>query len=34
VATGPFTETELQRAGAAAVLPDLTDPNRFLVAVG
>ena len=34
VATGPFTEAELQRAGAAAVLPDLTDPNRFLVAVG
>ena len=34
VATGPFTEKELQRAGAAAVLPDLTDPNRFLVAVG
>lgn len=34
VATGPFTEEELRRAGADAVLPDLTDPNRFLLAAG
>ena len=34
VATGSFTEDELQRAGADAVLPDLTDPNRFLDASG
>ena len=34
VATGPFTEDELRRAGADAVLPDLTDPERFLAAVG
>ena len=34
VATGPFTEEELRRAGADAVLPDLTDPNRFFLAAG
>ena len=34
VATGPFTEEQLRRAGADAVLPDLTDPNRFLLAAG
>lgn len=34
VATGSFTEEELRRAGADAVLPDLTDPNRFLLAAG
>ena len=34
VATGPFTEEVLRRAGADAVLPDLTDPERFLAAVG
>ena len=32
VATGSFTEEELWRAGADAVLPDLTDPSRFLLA--
>lgn len=34
VATGPFTEAELRQAGADAVLPDLTDPEGFLAAVG
>lgn len=34
VATGSFTEEELQRAGADAVLPDLADPEGFLAAVG
>ncbi len=34
VATGSFTEEELRRAGADAVLPDLTDPSRFLLAAG
>ena len=34
VATGSFTEEELRRAGADAVLPDLTDPECFLAAVG
>ena len=34
VATGPFTEEELRRAGADAVLPDLADPKCFLAAVG
>ena len=34
VATGPFTEEVLRRAGAHAVLPDLADPRRFLAAVG
>ena len=30
VATGSFTEEELRRAGADAVLPDLADADRFL----
>ena len=34
IATGSFTEEELRRAGADAVLPDLTDPSRFLLAAG
>ena len=34
VATGSFTEEELRRAGADAVLPDLTDPECFFAAVG
>lgn len=34
VATGSFTKEELRRAGADAVLPDLTDRERFLDAVG
>ena len=34
VATGSFTEEELQRAGADAVLRDLKDPECFLAAVG
>jgi len=34
VATGPFTQEALRRAGADAVLPDLADPEGFLAAVG
>jgi len=33
VATGSFTEEELRRAGADAVLPDLTEPECFFAAV-
>lgn len=34
VATGSFSEEELRRAGADAVLPNLADPECFLAAVG
>jgi phosphoglycolate phosphatase-like HAD superfamily hydrolase len=34
VATGPFGQDELRRAGADAVFPDLTDAEGFLAAVG
>lgn len=34
VATGSFSEEELRRAGADAVLSNLTDPEYFLAAVG
>lgn len=34
VATGPFSVRELREAGADAALPDLTDPDAFLAALG
>lgn len=34
VATGSYSSEELRRAGADAVLPDLTDPECFLAAIG
>ena len=34
VATGPFAEADLRRAGADAVLPDLADAERFLSTLG
>lgn len=34
VATGSFDAETLRRAGADAVLPDLTEPERFLAAAG
>ena len=33
VATGPFSERELEEAGAETVLPDLRDAERLVAAV-
>jgi hypothetical protein len=33
VATGPFSEQDLQDSGAEAVLPDLRDAERLVAAI-